>query len=144
MRLASPDPREEVLIDPRYFSDPDGYDMRIMVKGLRLARRIFAQAPLAGWLDAELAPGPSAQSDEELAAFVRATQSTGYHGSGTCRMGDPGDARTVVGPDLKVKGVHGLRVADASIFPCMISVNIAATCMMIGERAADLVLASTE
>ncbi len=142
VRLASPDAREEVLIDPRYFSDADGYDMRIMIGGLRLARRIFAQTPLAGWLDAEVAPGPLAQSDEDLTAFVRATQSTGYHTSGTCRMGRLEDPRTVVGPDLRLKELDGLRIADASIFPCMVSVNIAATCMMIGERAAELILAS--
>lgn len=141
VRLASPLPQDEPLVDSCYFTDPGGYDMRIMVAGLRLARRVFAQSPLVDWLDEEVAPGAAAQDDAALAEFVRRTHSTGYHPAGTCRMGRAEDPMAVVGPDLAVRGVRGVRVADASIFPAMVSVNIAATCMMIGEKAAELILA---
>ena len=78
-------------------------------------------------------------TSSELSEFVRLTSNTGYHVAGTCKMGAKSDRLSVVDPALRVIGVEGLRVADASIFPTMVGVNIALTCMMIGERAADLI-----
>jgi choline dehydrogenase-like flavoprotein len=137
--LASPDPRDLPRVDPAYFSDPDGYDMRIMIGGVRAARRLFATPAMRGWAGPELAPGADCLSDATIEDYIRDTATTGYHPGGTCRMGDPADPRTVVDPSLRVVGVPGLRVADASVMPTMVSVNIAPTCMMIGHRAASLV-----
>jgi choline oxidase len=143
VRLVSPDPADDVAIDPNFFGDPDGYDLRVMAGGVRLARRLFAAPALAGWIGEELAPGVGCDTDAAIGTFLRRTVTTGYHPAGTCRMGDPGAPGTVVGPDLQVVGLAGLRVADASVFPVMVSVNIAATCMMVGLRAAELMLRDT-
>lgn len=137
--LASPDPRDLPRVDPAYFSDPDGHDMRIMVGGVRAARRLFATRAMRGWAGAELAPGADCNDDAAIGDYIRDTATTGYHPGGTCRMGDPADPLTVVDPSLRVLGVPGLRVADASVMPTMVSVNIAPTCMMIGHRAATLI-----
>lgn len=139
--LASPHRHDHLRIDPAYFTDPDGYDMRVMIGGVRTARRLFATPAMRGWAAAELAPGPDCLGDAEIEDFVRETATTGYHPAGTCRMGDPADRRTVVDADLCVVGVPGLRLADASIMPRIVSVNIAPTCMMIGHRAATLIAA---
>ena len=140
VRLRSREPEAEPLIDAGYFTDQDGYDLRVMIEGLRFARRLFARSALSGWIDRELAPGASLASDDELADYVRETATTGYHPAGTCKMGSASDLGAVVDPSLRVRGIGGLRIADASIMPNMVSVNIAATCMMIGHRAAQLLL----
>lgn len=137
VRLASADPAEHPIVDTAYFSDPDGYDMQVMTESVRLVRALFDRPALADIRGRELAPGADCQSDAELAAYLRETTLTGYHPAGTCRMGAVDDSRSVVGPDLRVKGIANLRVADASVMPSMVSVNIAATCMMIGHFAAD-------
>ncbi len=139
VRLASPDPRADLAVEPAYFSDPEGYDLKIMLGGVKLSRRIFAAPALAGWVGAELAPGSDCRNEEDIRDFLRETATTGYHPAGTCRMGAPQNPASVVGPDLRVLGVRNLRIADASIFPTMVSVNIASTCMMIGHRAAELI-----
>jgi len=139
VRLRSADPDDPPLIDPRYFTDPDGWDERMMLAGIKLARRIAAQPALSDWIQREVRPGPEVQSDEELAEYARKTAYTAYHPAGTCRMGDPADPRTVVDPELRVRGVGGLRVADASIFPTLPGCNPNITCMMVGEKCADLV-----
>lgn len=113
-------------------------DRRLTLRGMRIAREVAATAPLAGMIDVEAEPGPKAQSDDDLLAFARAVGSTGYHPVGTCRMGS--DDRAVVDPQLRVRGVAGLRVADASVMPRLISGNTHAACVMIGERAADFAL----
>lgn len=139
VRLRSADPEAPPAIDFRYFTDPEGYDERIMVEGVRLARELAASGALSEWVERELAPGPSAQSFEELSEYVRTTANTVYHPAGTCKMGSPDDPDAVVDPELRVRGVEGLRVADASVFPAMISVNPCITCMMVGEKASDLI-----
>ncbi len=136
LRSASPD--DPPAIDFRYFTDDEGYDERIMVEGIRLARELARTGALSEWVERELAPGPSARSFEEISEYVRATANTVYHPAGTCKMGAPDDPDAVVDPELRVRGVEGLRVADASVFPVMISVNPCITCMMVGEKAADL------
>lgn len=138
VRLRSAAPADPPRIDFAYFTDPDGYDERTMVAGIELARRIARQAPLAPWVRRELAPGPDVQGFEALSRYARTTANTVYHPAGTCKLGADRDPAAVVDPALRVRGVSGLRVADASVFPEMVSVNPCLTCMMIGERCADL------
>jgi choline dehydrogenase len=139
VRLRSGDPLDPPRIFYGHFTDPEGYDVRIMVEAFRLARRIATTAPLRDWLDAEIAPGADVVDDAELEAYARASTYTAHHAAGTCPIGAPDDPRAVVDPDLRVLGIDGLRVADASVFPDMIGVNPAITTMMIGERCAELV-----
>ncbi|TQS40919.1 GMC family oxidoreductase [Cryptosporangium phraense] len=137
VRLRSRDFRDKARVDPRYFTDPDGEDERVMLAGLRLARTIAAQPALAGWVARELAPGPDAVTDDELLDYVHKTHNTVYHPSCTAQMGR--DASSVLDPQLRVRGVEGLRVADASVMPSLTTVNPNLTVMMIGERCADLI-----
>ncbi len=141
LRLVSPDPHVPPAIELGYFTDSEGYDRRILLAGLRHGRRLAATKALAPWLVREVAPGPSVESDEELFAYAREVAETVYHPCGTCRMGAGDDPLAVLTPDLLVKGIAGLRVADASVFPAMVTVNICNAVMMVAERAADLVLA---
>ena len=113
-------------------------DRELTIRGMRVAREVASTPPLRGLIDAEVDPGPDAQSDDALLGFARACGSTGYHPVGTCRMGSDPDA--VVDPRLRVRGVAGLRVADASVMPTLVSGNTHAACVMIGERAAGFVL----
>lgn len=138
VRLRSPNPKDAPRIDFRYFTDPDGYDEAVLLAGMKLARNIANQPALQRWIKKELAPGSQVQDEQELSEYARRTANTVYHPAGTCRMGASNHPLTVVDPELRVKGVHRLRVADASIFPTMISVNPCITCMMIGEKCADL------
>ena len=138
VRLRSRDFRDRPRVDPRYFTDPDGHDMAVMLAGLRLARRISEQPPLRPWRARELAPGPDAVTDDELLDYVTKTHNTVYHPACTAKMGPATDPMAVVDPQLRVRGVDGLRVADASILPFLPAVNPNLTCMMIGEKAADL------
>ncbi len=112
VRLRSADPRVLPAIDPRYLTDPEGQDEATLLRGLRLARRVLAQEPLAALLDGEILPGEHARSDDDLRAHLRALSQTLYHPAGTCRMGS--DAGSVVDPRLRVRGIDGLSVADAS------------------------------
>ncbi|GID26095.1 GMC family oxidoreductase [Paractinoplanes brasiliensis] len=141
LTLADADPGTKPLLDFRYFTDPDGYDERTIVDGLRLAREVAATEPFARWIAREIAPGPQLRSDQELSAYGRAAHHTVYHPAGTCRMGSPSDEMAVVDPELRLKGVPRVRVADASVFPVMTSVNPMVAVLMIGERAADLISA---
>lgn len=144
VRLRSSDPKDAPRIDFRYFTDPEGYDEKILLEGMKLARSIAKQPALQGWIKRELAPGSQVQDEQELSEYARRTANTVYHPAGTCRMGASDHPLIVVDPELRVKGVHRLRVADASIFPTMISVNPCITCMMIGEKCADLLKRAQE
>ncbi|MFG2193660.1 GMC family oxidoreductase [Streptomyces sp. NPDC048639] len=139
VRLRTRDFRDKPKVDPRYFTDADGHDRRVMTYGLRLARRIAEQAPLADWAGAELAPGPDAQSDDELFDYIRQTHNTVYHPSCTVRMGAADDADAPLDARLRVKGVRGLRVADGSAMPFLVAVNPCITTMMIGEKCSDMI-----
>jgi choline dehydrogenase-like flavoprotein len=140
--IESADDEAPPAIDFRSFSDPEGHDEQVLVAGVRLARRIAEVGPMRDWLVREVFPGPQVQSDEELSALARATHQTVYHAAGTCRMGAADDPMAVVDPALRVRGVHGLRVVDASVFPTLTSVNPVVTVMVVAERAADLILRS--
>jgi choline dehydrogenase-like flavoprotein len=140
VRLRTRDFRDKPKVDPRYFTHE--HDIRVMTYGLRLAREIAAQAPLAEWAGTELAPGPSLGSDDELFSYIRETHNTVYHPAGTVRMGAADDADSPLDPQLRVKGVTGLRVADASVMPLLPAVNPCITTMMIGEKCVDLIRSS--
>lgn len=142
--IESADDEAVPAIDYRSFTDPEGHDERMLVAGARLARRIAEEEPMRSWLVREVFPGPEVQSDEELSAIQRATHQSVYHPSGTCRMGSVDDAMAVVDPELRVRGVRGLRVVDASVFPTLTSVNPVVTVMIVAERAADLILLSQD
>lgn len=141
LRLASADPRAAPVIALDYFSDPDGYDLRILLAALKFARRIGGTRAMQALGAREVAPGPGAVRDADLIGHIRRTCETVYHPCGTARMGAAGDRGTVVTPDLRVLGVGRLRVCDASVFPSMVTVNIANTVMMVAEKAADAILA---
>jgi choline dehydrogenase-like flavoprotein len=135
--LRSADPRAAPLIDPKYLSHPD--DLALTIRGARLVHRIIGQEPLSRH-GGRLLHAPRDLSDEGLAEIIRQRADTIYHPVGTCRMG--GDEDSVVDPTLRVRGIEGLRVADASIMPTLISGNTEAPSAMIGEKAADLILRS--
>jgi len=133
--LRSADPFAAPRIDPNFLADDD--DARRLVRGFRLMREILSQPALAGFRGRELAASAGARSDAEIEAFVRNHADTIYHPVGTCRMGSgPLD---VVGADLRVRGVEGLRVVDASIMPRIVGGNTNAPVIMIGEKAADMI-----
>ncbi|MEU1042430.1 GMC family oxidoreductase [Streptomyces sp. NPDC005551] len=136
--LTSADPDEKPALDFRYFTDEDDYDGRTLVDGIRIAREIARTEPLAGWLKREVCPGPEVTGDEELSAYARQVAHTVYHPAGTCRMGDPADELAVVDPELRVRGLDGIRIADASVFPTMPAVNPMIGVLMVGEKCADL------
>ncbi len=137
IRLASADPRTHARIEANYLGDPEGFDLKMMVECARLTRELFAQPAFDAYRGAPIHPARSDLSDAELADFVRAKAETVYHPVGTCRMG--GDEHAVVDPQLRVRGVDGLRVVDASVMPTLIGGNTNAPTMMIAERAADLI-----
>jgi choline dehydrogenase-like flavoprotein len=142
VRLASADPRDRPAIDPGYLTDPDGEDLDTLLRGLRLARRLLAEDPLASFVDVELLPGAEARTDDQLRDHVRALAQTLYHPAGTCRMGS--DASSVVDPSLRVRRIDGLRVADASVMPVLPRGHTNWPTVMIAERASDVLAAELE
>lgn len=141
VQIVDGDPSTPPSIDYRYFTDPDGVDEAMLVAGIRAARRIAATAPMSKWVVREVFPGEALQSDDELSSALRATHQTVYHVSGTCRMGSDDDPMAVLDPSLRVRGVSGLRVVDASVFPTLTSVNPVGTIMSVAERAAEIIAA---
>jgi choline dehydrogenase len=135
IRLASGDPLAYPQVHPNYLGA--AADLERMVQGVSLARDIFATTAFSGWVKQELLPGPDVQTDAELRAFVRGRVDSYHHQVGSCRMGL--DELAVVDPHLRVYGVEGLRVADASVMPTVTSGNCHTGVLMIGERAADFI-----
>jgi choline dehydrogenase len=137
VRISSPDPRERGTIDANYLSDPR--DIEVLTRGTERIREIMQQPAIAKRVVAEVEPGPDVRSPEALERHLREDCQTVYHPVGTCRMGSDPDA--VLDPQLRVRGVRGLRVIDASVMPVICSGNTVAASMMIGEKGADLTLA---
>lgn len=135
--LKSADPLAAPEIQPNYLSHADDWDE--MLRGLKLARRIFEAEAFRDIHGGEVAPGVSVNSDRDLKAYIRRNAETIYHPVGSCKMGN--DEMAVVDPQLRVHGLSGLRVADASIMPTLISGNTNAPCMVIGEQCARAILA---
>jgi choline dehydrogenase len=109
-----------------------------MVAGMRLARKIIEIPDMKAYVRREVLPGPNVNSDQEMLEYIRDYGSTIFHPTSTCRMGQ--DDMAVVDERLRVRGLEGLRVADASVMPTVVSGNTNATCIMIGEKAADMIL----
>ena len=137
--IDSPDPDRPPLIDYGYFTDAEGHDEAVLLAGMRMARRVAGTQPMARWVGREVFPGREIQSDDELSQLARAAHHTVYHVCGTCRIGAADDPAAVVDPQLRVRGIDGLRIADASVFPTITTVNTVVTVLMVGERAADLI-----
>lgn len=137
--LTSADPEVKPALDFRYFTDEADYDEQTLVDGIKIARQVAAAAPLAGWLKREVCPGPDITTDEEIGAYARSVAHTVYHPAGTCRMGAADDELAVVDPALRVRGLDGVRIADASVFPTMPAVNPMIGVLMAAEKASDLI-----
>ncbi|KAA1419098.1 FAD-dependent oxidoreductase [Nocardioides humilatus] len=135
IRLSSTDPLATPLIDYGFFREKD--DIEVLAEGTEMIREIMASAAFGGGVKEEIHPG-QALKGAELREALKMRSTSVYHGVGTCRMGV--DDRAVVGPDLKVRGIEGLRVADASIMPSITGGNTNAPCYMIGEKAAEIIL----
>ncbi|CAG9186701.1 GMC family oxidoreductase [Cupriavidus pinatubonensis] len=138
LHIRSRDPADQPAIDPRYLTAEA--DRITMLEALRLSRSIARQSGLAGLVERETRPGIGVQDDAGLLDYIKASGQTSWHPVGTCKMGV--DDMAVVNPELRVRGTVGLRVADSSIMPSMCSSNTNAASIMIGEKAADLILAS--
>lgn len=139
VRLAGTDPEQQAAFDGRYLSADA--DVQTLVRGVKLARRILRAPSLARLVSEELAPGAAADlPDSVIEAHVRSHAKTVYHPAGTCRMGVDGDPLAVLTPDLRVRGIAGLRVADASAFPWLVSGNTNAPVVMLAERCAAYAL----
>jgi choline dehydrogenase len=136
VRLNSADPEAAPLIDPRLLDHPG--DMQRMVRAVRMCRSILGAPAFSKYRSHEYLPGPGVETDAEVESFIRATAATVHHPVGTCQMGVGSDA--VVDSELKVRGIDGLRVADASVFPSIVGGNINAPTIMVAERAADFIL----
>ena len=136
IRLKSADPREYPAIHPNYLATET--DCRTIVEGVKIARSISDAEPLATKISSEFEPGPEVVSDDEILEWVRNTATTIFHPTGTCRMGQGKGA--VVDAKLHVRGIEGLRIADCSIMPEIVSGNTNAPAIMIGEKASDLIL----
>jgi choline dehydrogenase-like flavoprotein len=134
--LASPDPHVPPAVDPDLLADPE--DLPPTLRGLELSRRIIAAPAFARYRAVEVQPGLAEQGDAALAGYVRRTAYTVHHPVGSCRMGT--DAHAVVDPALRVHGVEGLRVVDASVFPRVVGGNTNAAVVMAAEKAADMIL----
>lgn len=137
IRLQSNHPDDHPEIQPNYLQHED--DARVMIDGVRLARRILQSGQFSDTQGEEFLPGQQAQSDEDILAFIRQHAETIYHPVGTCKMGADDDEMAVVDAQLRVRGVEGLRVIDASVMPTLIGGNTNAPTIMIAERAADFI-----
>lgn len=140
VRLRSADPTDAPLIDPRFLSDPA--DLPPMVSGVKAARAVLAAHAFDSYRGKEIFPGAQVRTDEEIVRFIRRKAESIYHPVGTCKMGH--DPMAVVDDRLRVHGIAGLRVADASIMPTLVGGNTNAATVMIGEKAADLILEDAE
>jgi len=138
VRLRSADPFEPPSIQPNYLVEES--DRKVLLGAMKLARRLLASRPLAPYYEREDFPGPGVKSDDELLSAAKQRGTTTFHPMGTCRMGPESDPTAVVDDELRVRGLEGLRVVDASVMPMMLSANLNAATMMIAEKASDMIL----
>ena len=137
VRARSSDPFDDPVVQPNYLEAP--YDRQVLLGGMRVARQLLRTPELAKFFDTETMPGEGVTSDDELLDYARRFGVSSYHVMGTSRMGPSSDPMTVVDDQLRVHGVAGLRIVDASIMPNMPSANTCASTMMIAEKAADMI-----
>ncbi|MEP0943905.1 MAG: GMC family oxidoreductase N-terminal domain-containing protein [Rhizobiaceae bacterium] len=142
VRARSSDPFAQPIIQPNYLSAAS--DQRVLLSGLKLVRQLMRSEAMKPYFDGEIYPGELIQSDGELLNTARERGTTTFHMMGTCRMGPAHDATAVVDHQLKVRGVDGLRIADASIMPTMPAANTNAACLLIGEKAGALLTANQD
>lgn len=138
IHIRSSNPSDQPSIRFNFLADP--IDQAAMVEGFKMVRKIVESPPMDHLRGEEFSPGKSVSSDDEILDWIRANAQTAYHPIGTCRMGPEGQ-RTVVDDRLRVHGIKGLRIADASIFPTMPSGNTNAPAIMVGEKAWDILKA---
>jgi len=138
VRAVSPDPHQHPEIQPNYLSHPT--DRELLLKAMRVGRRVMRTEPFSEMVVNEERPGLECESDEDWMSYAAANGNSAYHPMGTCRMGPRSSPNTVVDHELRVHGIEGLRIADASIMPNMPSANTNAASIMIGEKCADMVL----
>ena len=138
VKLSSADPNEPPLIDPNFLNDEEGHDLKVIVEGVKIARKIMNSPAFDQFRGDEYLPGPDVQTDEEIAEFARNYTQTIYHPIGTCKMGN--DPMAVVNDRLQVHGIQGLRVADASIMPFIVNANTNNPSIMIGNKCAELIM----
>lgn len=138
VRLRSARPDDLPIVDPQIFADPA--DLETTMQSVRFAREMLSAAPLRNLISQEIFPGAGITSDEDIAAHCRATVKTGYHPVGTCRMGAESDPMAVLDSVLRVRGVEGLRVIDASMMPNIVSGNTNGAVLAVADKAADLIL----
>jgi choline dehydrogenase-like flavoprotein len=138
LRLASADPAAAPVIDPAYLTEPG--DTALLLDGIDLVREVMANKLIADGVDFELSPGSGYPDRAAMARELPNRATSVYHAVGTCRMGT--DEQAVVDPELRVRGIEGLRVADTSIMPSITGGNTNAPAMMIGEHCASLMLSS--
>jgi choline dehydrogenase-like flavoprotein len=136
VKLSSADIAAPPVVDPNFLGDP--YDIKISTEGVRISREILSQSAMGRYVRKEHFPGSNVSKQADLEAYARQYGRTSYHPVGTCRMG--GDARSVVDPQLRVRGVEGLRICDSSIMPRVVSSNTNAAAIMIGEKASATIL----
>ena len=141
VRIRSADPFQAPLIQPNYLTEAS--DRRVLLAAMKLARRLLASKPLEPYYAYEDFPGKGVQSDDELLGAAKERGTTTFHPNGTCRMGPDTDRMAVVDDQLRVHGLQGLRVVDASVMPTMLSANLNAATMMIADKASDLILGKT-
>ena len=139
VKLASSDPADPPRIRFNLLTEPE--DLAAMLRAVKLSRDVYGRSPLKEMIGSEVLPGPEVSTDADLIEHIRRHAGHRSHPVGTCRMGV--DAEAVVDPQLRVRGVEGLRIADASVMPQIVSGNTNLPCMMIGEKAADLILGRT-
>lgn len=138
--LTSKDQNVKPALDFKYFTDPDGYDAATIVAGFKAARVVAQQEPFKSWIKREVAPGPEVTSDEALSEYGRKVAHTVYHPAGTTKMGNlEKDKMAVVDPELRLRGLKRVRIADAGVFPEMPTINPMLTVLSIGERAAEMI-----
>ena len=138
LRLASTNPRDQPLIDPRYLSNAE--DLDELIRGVKVMREVMAQLPIAQYVNGELGAWKEAQTNNEIIQAIRATAYTGHHPCSTARMGSDDEPDAVLDQHLRVRGVDSLRVCDAAAMPTQITGNLNATVIAMAEKAADMIL----